>query len=184
MLRRPALWIMSRVVSIILIGYRGSGKTTVGRRLADRLWQPFVDTDEMIVQKAGKSIADIFEQHGEQRFRDLESEVLREGCALQEHVIAIGGGALVRAENRDAIKSSGHKLIYLKCEPEELFKRIHNDPQTAAARPNLTNLGGGVAEIKSVLAEREPVYHATMHAELDVTHLTPDEAVVYIVRLL
>jgi len=171
-------------VSIALIGYRGSGKTTVGRRLADKLWQPFVDTDEMIVAKAGKTIADIFEQHGETRFRDLESEVIREVSALNEHVIALGGGALNRPENLAAIKSAGHKLIYLKCEPKELFNRIKSDPQTAATRPNLTTLGGGVEEISKVLAEREPIYRQAMHAELDVTNLTPDEAVVYIVRLL
>ena len=172
------------VVSTILIGYRGSGKTTIGRRLADKLWHKFVDTDEMIVARAGMSIADIFEQQGEARFREIESEVIREACQLQEHVIALGGGALVREENRQAIKDAGHKLIYLKCEPRELFNRIKSDPATAAMRPSLTALGGGVAEIEKVLSEREPIYRAAMHSELDVTNLTPDEAVVYIVRLL
>ena len=171
-------------MSTVLIGYRGSGKTTIGRRLADKLWQPFIDTDEKIVAKAGMSIADIFEQQGEARFRELEAETIGEIAKLEEHVIALGGGALVREENRKTLKESGHKLIYLKCEPQELYNRIKADPQTASGRPSLTALGGGVAEIDKVLTDREPIYRQAMHAELDVTNLTPDEAVVYIVRLL
>jgi len=171
-------------MSTILIGYRGSGKTTIGRRLAEKLWQQFVDTDEMIVAKAGMPIADIFEQQGVDRFREIEAEVIRDACKLQEYVIALGGGALLREENRQAIKDAGHKIVYLKCEPKELFNRIKNDPATAASRPPLTPHGGSEVEIEKVLAEREPVYRAAKHAELDVTHLTPDEAVVYIVRLL
>jgi shikimate kinase len=175
---------MSRPVSTILIGYRGCGKTTIGRRLADKLWQKFIDTDELIVSKAAMSIADVFEQHGEARFRELEAEAVREVAALQEHVVALGGGALVRPENLEALKKSGHKIIYLRCEPEELYSRIKSDPATMASRPNLTSLGGGVAEINKVLSDREPIYRKAMDAELDVTNLTPDEAVVYIVRLL
>jgi shikimate kinase len=171
-------------VSIVLIGYRGSGKTTIGRRLADKLWHKFFDTDEAIVARAGKSIAEVFQQQGETAFRDLETEVIKEACALQDHVIAIGGGALGREENRNALKAAGHKLIYLKCEPRILHQRIQADPQTADTRPNLTSLGGGVAEIRKLLDEREPIYRQAMHAELDVTYLSPDDAVVYIVRLL
>src|SRR3954468_8661514 len=104
-------------MSIVLIGYRGSGKTTTGQKLADRLWQDLVDTDKLIVKKAGKSIKEIFEQEGEGRFRDLESEVVREVVKLQDVVISMGGGAVLREENRQAIKDSGHKVIYLKCEP-------------------------------------------------------------------
>jgi shikimate kinase len=167
-----------------MIGYRGSGKTTIGRRLAEKLWQKFHDTDEAIVAKAGKSIAEVFQQQGEAAFRELESEAIREACALEEHVIAIGGGALVREENRNVLKASGHKLIYLKCDVKTLHQRIQGDPETALTRPNLTSLGGGVAEIRKLLNEREPIYREAMHAELDVTNLTPDEAVVYIVRLL
>ena len=168
----------------MLIGYRGSGKTTTGRKLADRLWQEFVDTDALVVRKAGKSIKDIFEQDGEAAFRDLESAVVREVSLLADHVIALGGGALGREENRRALKEAGHKVVYLHCEPEELLRRIESDPNTAADRPSLTALGGGIEEIKAVLAEREPVYRSAMTAELDVTHLTPDEAMVRIVRLL
>ena len=171
-------------MSTVLIGYRGSGKTSIGRKLADHLWQKFVDTDEMIVQRAGKSIADIFQQHGEAHFRELEVAAVREAAALSEHVIALGGGAPLRQENRDAIKSAGHRVIYLKCEPQVLLDRIKNDPDTASTRPDLTQLGGGIAEISKLMAEREPIYRQMMDAELEVTYLSPDEAMVYIVRLL
>jgi shikimate kinase len=171
-------------VSTILIGYRGSGKTTIGKRLADHLWQKFVDTDEMIVKRAGKSIKEIFEHDGETRFRELESEVVKEAAGLADHVIALGGGAPIRQANRDAIRNAGHRIIYLKCDPQVLHERIQADPQTAASRPALTHFGGSVKEIGKLLAEREPIYRQMMHAELDVTNLTPDEAMVYIVRLL
>lgn len=171
-------------MSIVLIGYRGSGKTTIGKRLADRLWQPFVDVDDLIVKKSGRpNIKDIFEQDGEPVFRDLETQAVKEVAALSEHVIGMGGGSLGREENRRLLKDAGHKVIYLKCEPAELHKRIHADPQTAATRPSLTGLGGSLDEVRKLLAEREPAYREMMTAELDVTHLTPEEAVVYIVRL-
>jgi shikimate kinase len=169
-------------MSIVLIGYRGSGKTTIGRRLADRLWWPFVDTDDLVVMAAGKSIADIFEQHGEKRFRDLESEAVKEVAKLQEHVIALGGGAVLRRENVEALRKADHKLVYLKCDPAELFKRIQADPNTASRRPSLTP-SGGLEEITTLLAEREPLYRAAMTAELDVTNQSASDAVVYITRL-
>jgi shikimate kinase len=170
-------------MSTILIGYRGSGKTTIGQKLADRLWQDLVDTDALIVKKTGKSIKEIFEQEGEERFRDLESAVVREVCQLPEAVISLGGGAVLREENRQAIKQAGHKVIYLKCEPETLFKRIEADAATSIMRPSLTQFGG-IEEVERVSAEREPIYRSMMTAELDVTNLSPEEAVVYIVRLM
>jgi shikimate kinase len=170
-------------MSIVLIGYRGCGKTSIGRKLADRLWQPFVDTDDVVVKKAGKSIADIFEQDGETRFRQIEAEAVKEVAQLQEHVIALGGGGATRPENVKVLRDAGHKLIYLRCEPAELFKRIQADPTSASTRPALTAQGGGIAEIETVMAEREPAYRAAAQAELDVTHLSVDEALVYVTRL-
>ena len=171
-------------MSIALLGYRGSGKSTIGKRLADRLWQPFVDTDELVVRKAGMSIREIFDKQGEPAFRDLESQVVAEVSALAEHVIALGGGAVLREENRKVLKEAGLKLIYLRCEPDELLKRIQADPASPDARPDLTDLGGGIAEVRKVLAEREPIYRSVMTAELDVTYLSPQDAVVYITRLI
>src|SRR5215218_3962783 len=122
-------------MSIVLIGYRGSGKTTIGQKLADRLWQKLVDTDKLVVEKAGRNIKDIFELQGEERFRDLESEAVKEVMARKDVVISMGGGAVLREENREAIEASGHKVIYLRCLPEVLHERIQADTATAAMRP-------------------------------------------------
>jgi shikimate kinase len=170
-------------MSIVLIGYRGSGKTTTGQKLADRLWQDLIDTDKLIVQKSGQTIKEIFETHGEARFRDLEAQVVREVMQLQDVVISLGGGAPLREDNRQIIKDSGHKVIYLKCDPEELHRRIEADAATSLMRPGLTS-SGGLEEIHNLLAQREPIYRSMMTAELDVTNLSPEEAMVYIVRLL
>jgi shikimate kinase len=171
-------------MSIILIGYRGSGKTTIGRKLADRLWQDLVDTDQLIVKKSGKAIKEIFEKDGEPHFRDLETEVVKEVAKLSEVVISLGGGAVLREENREALKAGNHKIVYLKCDPAELHRRIQADAATSLMRPSLTDLSGTVEEVEQLAAQREPIYRSVMTAELDVTNLSPEEAVVYIVRLL
>jgi shikimate kinase len=138
----------------------------------------------MVTASAGKSIREIFEEDGEERFRDLESEAVKQACEMNDVVIALGGGAVLREQNRALLTSSPHKRLFLKCEPTELLRRIQADPDTAENRPDLTALGGGLAEIEQVLADREPLYRRVMTAELDVTNLSPEEAVVYLVRLL
>lgn len=171
-------------MNAILIGYRGCGKTTVGRKLADRLWQKFIDLDERIVQAAGKSISQIFAEDGEERFRELETQVLGEALKLDEHVLGLGGGAVIREQNRKMIQESGAKVIYLRCDAQELLRRIQADQCTAQMRPSLTALGGGIEEIRQVLTEREPIYRELKHMELDVTRMSPNDAVVHIARLL
>jgi shikimate kinase len=171
-------------MSIVLIGYRGSGKTTVGRLLAERLGWPFVDCDERITATAGKTIREIFEAGGEERFRELECQAVAEISQLGNHVLSLGGGAILRSENRDVIARGRHKVVYLRATPEELHRRIHADTATAVNRPALTKLGGGIEEIRSVLAAREPIYRQVMTAEVDVTQRTPEEVVTAIVELL
>ena len=171
-------------MNVVLIGYRGSGKTSVGRRLADRLWQKFYDVDDLIVRKAGKTIREIFEQDGEDHFRDLETLALRELLAIPQHVLGLGGGTLGREENRKMLRESGDKIFFLRCEPEVLLARVQADPRSSQTRPNLTSLGGGIDEIRLKLAEREPLYRQIKHAEIDVSTLTVDEAVAHIARLL
>jgi len=164
-------------VSVFLIGYRGSGKSSVGQKLAARLGWPFLDTDELIVQVAGQSIREIFEEGGEESFRQLETMAVRQVATQANYVIALGGGAVLRGENRAALDTPNNRIVYLRAEPDELHRRIHADPQTAANRPALTSLGGSVEEIRKVLAEREPIYQNMAHMEIDVTNLSPDEAV-------
>jgi shikimate kinase len=171
-------------MGVVLLGYRGSGKSSVGRKLADSLWGSFVDSDELIAKAAGRSIREIFEQDGEERFRDLESEAIGQALRGGADVVALGGGAVLREANRALLKSTPHKRIHLRCDPAVLHRRIHADPATSANRPALTALGGGLEEIVSLLATREPLYREVMTHELDVTDLGIDEAVVRITRML
>jgi len=169
---------------VVLAGYRGSGKTTVGRMLADRLWYRFADVDDAIVQRAGKTIADIFAQDGEEHFRDIETAALRELLRETDLVLGLGGGTLGRQENRDMLRDARARVVYLRCDPQELLRRIQSDPRSAATRPSLTPLGGGLEEINLKLAEREPIYRQCAHVEIDVTRLKPEEVVNRILRLL
>lgn len=170
-------------MDVVLIGYRGSGKTTIGKKLADRLWTKFTDLDDLVVAKAGKTIKAIFEEDGEERFRDLETQCLREALG-GEGVLALGGGTLVRESNRRLVKESGVKAIYLKCDPKTLHARIHADARTAETRPALTDLGGSLEEVHALLEVREPLYREVKTSELDVTNLSVDEALVYIARMM
>ena len=170
-------------MGVVLLGYRGSGKTTVGRKLADRLWCEFVDTDEEIVKRTRKSIKEIFEQDGEAAFRDLESSVLVDVLKRESDVISCGGGIVLREANRVALKNSPHSRVYLRCEPDVLHQRIHSDPATAQNRPALTQLGGGIEEIRALLEAREPLYREVMTTELEVTNLDIDEVVIRVTKL-
>jgi shikimate kinase len=174
---------IGRIMGVVLIGYRGSGKTTVGRLLAERLGKSFLDCDVLIVKKARRSIREIFLAEGEEGFRKLESAVISEHAA-NDCVIAVGGGAVIREENQRSLKGAGHQLVYLRCDARELLRRIRSDPGTSDNRPNLTSLGGGIEEIQAVLEEREPIYRALMSAEIDVTTLSPLQTVDRLAKLI
>lgn len=173
----------SSLMSLVLIGYRGSGKTTIGRGLATCLGRPFIDADELIVARASKSIREIFEQDGESAFRRYETEVLAESISRHGHVLSFGGGVIESEANRQLLRSADHVIVYLRCDPQELLRRIERDAQSVQMRPPLTALGGGIDEIRNVLARREPIYRSLMTAELDVTHLRPQEAITHIAGL-
>src|SRR5690242_7056476 len=98
-------------MNIVLNGFRGSGKSTVGRRLAGKLWLDFVDTDAVIAERAGKTIREIFEAEGEEGFRQREAPVIAETAARENLVIAAGGGAVLRQENVEALKRHG-KMVW------------------------------------------------------------------------
>lgn len=150
---------------LLLIGYRGCGKTTVGVALAARLGRAFVDADVVLEADAGLTIAQIFASEGEVGFRDRETATLRKLAAGPPAVIATGGGVVLRPENRNLLRAAGF-VVWLTAPPELLWGRITADPSTAARRPNLT-AAGGVAEVRSVLAAREPLYRDTAHFTVD-----------------
>ena len=170
-------------MNITLIGYRGSGKSTIGKRLADLLAMDFLDTDLLITAHAHKTIKEIFEAEGETGFRDRESAAIREAAARSNTVIAAGGGAILRPENVAALKTAG-KIVWLQADPHTLHARIHADPATAATRPNLTHLGGTLDEIRSILEKRTPLYSAAADHILDIARISPEEAAITLKRLL
>jgi shikimate kinase len=141
---------------IFLIGYRGTGKSSVARHLAERLGYDSVDADAEIERRAGKSIAAIFAEDGEAAFRDLESQLVAELTGLRRTVIALGGGAVLRESNRNAIRAAG-PVVWLTAAVDVIAARLAADPTTAGRRPNLTKTGGR-AEVEALLADREPIY--------------------------
>lgn len=161
-------------VNIFLIGYRATGKTSVGRLLTQRLgegWK-FVDIDREIEKRAGADIAEIFRTQGEPAFRHIEAEIMRELGHGNQQVVALGGGTLGRGENRDVAHCGW--CAWLTASPATIHARMLADPATAATRPNLTPLGG-LAEIEHVLADREPIYRELADFVADTEHSSIEE---------
>jgi shikimate kinase len=158
-------------VNLFLIGYRGSGKTSVAAALSELLGWPWLDADAELERRAGKSIKQIFAEGGEAAFRDLESAVLADLAARDAHIIALGGGAVLREHNRAALRGRG-KVVWLAAAPETLFARINADPTTAERRPNLTGRGG-LEEIRHLLAQRTPIYADCADLSVDANRHSP-----------
>lgn len=165
-------------MNIVLIGYRGSGKSSIGRCLAVRLGLGFMDTDELVVARAGKTIRELFEQIGESGFRDLETAAVQEAAAHDDVVIAAGGGVVLRRENVTMLKRNS-RVVWLTAPAEVLFARIQADRQTAATRPNLT-ARGGIEEVKRLLDRRSPLYAGMADIVVDVSDMDTDQASRYL----
>ena len=161
-------------MNIILIGYRCSGKTSVGKHLAQKLGWLFVDTDDRLVEKDGRSIKEIVEGNGWESFRRLEKEVIQVVCAQNKTVIATGGGAILDPANVEVMQNSG-QVIWLKVSPQTVKQRMARDEGTDTLRPALTSRGL-YEEIIDVLKERNPIYEQTMDFSID----TDDQNVIEI----
>jgi shikimate kinase len=169
---------------ITLIGYRGTGKSTVATLLADILACGWCDADAVLEDKVGCSIASLVRDRGEAHFRDEEAAVLAD---LLEHfpgVLSTGGGAVLRIANRDALRGRGRPVVWLTAPAEVVRQRLAADPTTAERRPALamphvgvpSAAGDPLLEVAAALEEREPLYRQCADFQVD-TSLMPPAAV-------
>lgn len=140
-------------MNIVLVGYRGTGKSTVGKVLAARLGRPVVSTDAEVVRRAGQTVPEIVAQHGWEHFRDLESTVCQDFSGRDGLIIDTGGGAILRPQNVECLKKTG-TIFWLTASVSSIASRIGSDTQ----RPSLTGTKSFIEEIEEVLAVRSPKY--------------------------
>jgi shikimate kinase len=158
-------------MNIVLIGYRGTGKSTVAEILGRRLSMRVVGMDDEIIGRAGKKIPEIVEESGWDHFRDMESKVAADLGAEDGLIIDAGGGVIVRSQNIDSLKKNGI-VFWLVADKQTIVERIKGDTQ----RPSLSGSKSFVDEIAEILAERTPKYKAAADHTIDTARSTPDEA--------
>ncbi len=155
--------------NLVLIGFMGTGKTSVGRRVAESLGFEFVDTDQIVVQLAGKSIPEIFARDGEARFREWETEALKRCAEKGGQVIATGGGIVTQGGNHELLHRAGH-VVWLKADPETVLSRVARNRE----RP-LLQTADPLATIRDLYASRVELYRACADEEINTTDLTLEE---------
>ncbi|GIO15598.1 shikimate kinase [Cohnella xylanilytica] len=170
---------MGTTNNIVIVGFMGTGKSTVSRLLAERLGWSRIDTDEEIVRRAGKSIPDIFAEDGETAFRDLESRALADVLSGSRLVVATGGGAVLREENRRRMLARGW-VVALTADKRSLLARVAAGGD-AAGRPLLA--GDAEARIDALLATRRRAYDFA-HATVDTSRLAPEDVAELLLRWL
>lgn len=158
---------------VFLVGYRGTGKSTVARLLAKRSGWQAIDADDAIELAAGKTIAEIFAEQGEPHFRELEQRVVFDLCGRDRTIVALGGGAVLREWTRERLVESG-PVVWLTASAETLVKRIANDDTSAERRPSLTDLPPE-EEVRRLLTDRGPVYRACATLEVSTENRSPIE---------
>ena len=156
-------------MNIVLIGYRGCGKTRVAEALSRRTGRPRYSLDDEIVAAAGASIPDIVAQHGWEHFRDLESRIVAQFATHTATILDTGGGAILRSQNVAALKQNG-RLFWLTARVDTIARRIQGDTQ----RPSLTGAQSFVDEIAEVLTTREPLYRAAADHVLATDDRSPE----------
>jgi shikimate kinase len=162
-------------MNIILIGYRGTGKTSVGRMLAERLGKRFFDADVYLEQKVGRTISDMVAKEGWAFFRAREKEVIRELSQYDDCVIATGGGAVMDEDNVSALARNG-RFVLLTTDIPTTVSRIQGDDMSGQQRPDLLD-GGLVEETKKILAQRMPTYRKVADHTVDTTSLSVEDVV-------
>jgi shikimate kinase len=160
-------------MNIYLIGYRCTGKTSVGRTLAAKLGWPFIDTDSEIVKEQGTSISDRVHKQGWEAFREKEREVVRRVCTLDRHVVATGGGVVLDNENIEQMKKTG-VLVWLKASPKNIEERMLKDRHTGDFRPALTSKGLTL-EIEETLRRRYSYYEKAGNLSIDTDDISVED---------
>jgi shikimate kinase len=164
---------------VFLIGPRGSGKSTVARLLARELGWDWLDADDVLEQRHGRSVRAIFAAEGEAGFRDKETALLEELCRLRRHVVATGGGVVLREGNRELLRRAG-RVVWLTADIETLWQRLQDDAATAERRPALSV--GGREEIAEIVHIREPFYRQCADFVVETGGRSPVEIAVEILR--
>ncbi|MBF0102258.1 MAG: shikimate kinase [Desulfobacterales bacterium] len=162
-------------MNIFLIGYRCTGKTTVGKVLSQYIQWPFIDSDQKLVEIQGMLILDIVKTHGWSYFREKEKQLLNQLCQYKHHVIATGGGVILDPDNRQAMKKSG-KRVWLRARPETIYQRMQQDIMTRTQRPALNDDGMTdlKMEINQTLSHRMPLYKECADMCIDTDELDSD----------
>lgn len=158
-------------MNIVLTGFMASGKTAVGKKLAEKLNRRYLDVDEIIEKDTKLTIAKIFEKFGETVFRDLETKAIKCVAMLDNYVIATGGGAVLRPENVAELRRNG-RIVYLAANPEAILRRIGD----ARTRPLLAKEPDKLTKIKELLAKREPFYR-NCDMNIDTSGLSVEQVV-------
>jgi len=163
---------------IFLIGYRGTGKSTVARLLGEALGWDWIDADAELEARSGRSIRSIFAEEGEQGFRDREEAVLKDLCARSRVVVATGGGVVLRESNRQRLRAAG-RVVWLTADADPICRRLAADPSTAERRPALTGAVAACdrAEVEELLQKREPFYRECAHVVVDTGQRSPEDVV-------
>jgi shikimate kinase len=165
---------------LVLIGLMGAGKTTVGHRCAELLDRPFVDTDQLVEATTRMAVAEIFDQHGEQRFRALERDAIADACASPAPlVIACGGGAVLDPDNRRVLRSHG-VVVWLQASPAVLGDRV--GAGAGEVRPLLAGGSPPTATLARLSELRAPAYEAAAHVRVDTEGQTVDEVAARVVE--
>ena len=168
-------------MNIVLIGFRGTGKSTVGKLLAKRLERDFVDSDKYIESATGKTIKSIFEEDGEESFRKIEADTIAELSKADNKVISAGGGAVIKEENVRNLKDNGF-LVLLEATPEIIHNRIAKDGKTAQQRPSLTDKKP-LDEIKHLIEQREHAYKNAADFTINTSYISCEDIVSEIITM-
>jgi shikimate kinase len=164
-------------MNLVLIGYRGTGKSAIARKLGGLLHRQVVCLDEEITRTAGMPIPDIVAAHGWSHFRDVEEQVCREFAAKQDIIIDCGGGVVEREANFTSLRAGG-KVFWLRATPTTIVGRIGGD----TARPSLTGTKTFTEEVEEVLQRRTPLYERLAHATIDTDGRSLDDLAATIAR--